>query len=436
MKIASIIIPVYNRHEQLERCLNSLIEQKEIMYEDFEIVIHDMSDNFINQEFVSHKKLSSACSITYIHNSKSGFNISNCRNIAANHAEGKYLTFIDVDLIVPNNFIESLLKRLNTISQENICLIHYIYGFNTLFGSEQADKLFQLEPGFEKFNCNSNDYLDIRDVIFSDQENKYSEIWVFGWSGLITYSKKYFVKLNGFDESFEGWGSEDTDLSYRMFKDDVVFIPTKEIYGVHIPHIQNISNKNESNFINRKALHKKFFDVRTELYMLTTGLFYQNYWNMIESITFDGLNPLYTDSFIKSINSMISEEKETLCIGLDSPSAISKLSFNHYLVMNSKMSERIYYSIGDAHIYESLGISTKFSDDYFDIVILFDSIRFFPKSMLALILQECSRISKKVIRVNTKTFDSYVFNSGVKNLLGNNEIDNSINGIEVYENEY
>lgn len=98
----SVIIPVYNGRKYLERCLKSVIEQT---YENIEIILID--DGSIDGTFdLCDQWEKKDERIKVIHQSNEG--VSMARNKGIELARGKYLTFIDADDYIKNNYIETL----------------------------------------------------------------------------------------------------------------------------------------------------------------------------------------------------------------------------------------------------------------------------------------------------------------------------------------
>lgn len=98
----SIIIPVFNVENYIERCLNSLINQtlKEIEI----ICINDGStDNSLN---ILHKYQKKDCRITIINHKNRG--IGYVRNEGVKIAKGEFLGFVDPDDWVDLNYFEKL----------------------------------------------------------------------------------------------------------------------------------------------------------------------------------------------------------------------------------------------------------------------------------------------------------------------------------------
>lgn len=103
----SIIIPVYNIERFLRECLNSVINQTAKSYE--VIVVDDGSTDSslsICEEFAHNYDI-----ITAIHKENGG--LSSARNEGLKHARGEYISFVDGDDYIDNNYIEILLKALD-----------------------------------------------------------------------------------------------------------------------------------------------------------------------------------------------------------------------------------------------------------------------------------------------------------------------------------
>ena len=117
-----IIIPVYNTPIiDLERCLNSIINQ---IYNDYKVYIIDdgSNDNIKNylDDFVKDKD---NFIVKHINNN----GVSNARNIGIDISNSKYITFIDADDTIENNF---LLEAYELIEKNNLDII--IGGYNEI----------------------------------------------------------------------------------------------------------------------------------------------------------------------------------------------------------------------------------------------------------------------------------------------------------------
>lgn len=102
MDLITIIVPVYNVKKYLKECLDSIINQT---YKNLEIILVDdgSPDNCgkICDEYAKRDKR-----IKVIHKENGG--LSSARNAGLDIAKGEYISFIDSDDYVAENFIEKL----------------------------------------------------------------------------------------------------------------------------------------------------------------------------------------------------------------------------------------------------------------------------------------------------------------------------------------
>src|SRR5690625_1048731 len=105
MILVSIIIPVYNKEEYLEDCLESVINQS---YEKIEIIIiNDGSTD--GSESIIKKWKNKDNRIKYMSQNNQGVAIA--RNNGIKVSKGDYIYFIDADDYLSLNAIETLYKH-------------------------------------------------------------------------------------------------------------------------------------------------------------------------------------------------------------------------------------------------------------------------------------------------------------------------------------
>ena len=106
----SICVCTFNEHHYLYDCLCSLVNQN-TSANNYEIVVLDNSSNLNNNDYKKCKELSQKYfNIKYIVKKTNG--LSDARNECTKNASYDYLHFIDDDVKVENNFIESILSIL------------------------------------------------------------------------------------------------------------------------------------------------------------------------------------------------------------------------------------------------------------------------------------------------------------------------------------
>lgn len=102
----SIIVPIYNSQQYLERCINSIINQTE---KDIEILlINDGSTD--DSEKIIEKIMNKEKRIICINQKNQGVSVA--RNKGLKEASGKYVVFVDSDDYIELNTIESLYKLI------------------------------------------------------------------------------------------------------------------------------------------------------------------------------------------------------------------------------------------------------------------------------------------------------------------------------------
>lgn len=105
MSYFSIIIPVYNRPDEMKDLLSSLSRQTDKGFE--VVVIEDGSTDKCDSIVDGFRKM---MSISYYYKENTGQ--SDSRNIGMRKASGEYFIFFDSDCIVPPTYIETVRKRL------------------------------------------------------------------------------------------------------------------------------------------------------------------------------------------------------------------------------------------------------------------------------------------------------------------------------------
>ncbi|WP_251621057.1 glycosyltransferase [Odoribacter lunatus] len=107
MAYFSIIIPVYNRPQEVKELLESLSQQTN---KDFEVVIVEDGSTLRCEEVVH--EYTGLLNIKYYYKSNSGR--SQSRNYGMERATGEYLVFFDSDCIIPEEYFGRVKKYLET----------------------------------------------------------------------------------------------------------------------------------------------------------------------------------------------------------------------------------------------------------------------------------------------------------------------------------
>ena len=99
--LISIIIPVYNVELDLEKCLESIINQT---YKNIEIILID-DGSTDNSGKICDIYAEKDCRIELLKQENSG--VCSARNLGISKATGEYVTFVDADDWIEEDYIES-----------------------------------------------------------------------------------------------------------------------------------------------------------------------------------------------------------------------------------------------------------------------------------------------------------------------------------------
>ena len=201
----SFIIPIYNRPEELDELLNSLVSQT---YEgDFEVVVIEDGSTITSEQIC--KKYQNNLSITYL--SKPNTGPGDSRNYGMQRAQHDYFLILDSDCILPSHYLEAV---------DDFLQAHYIDCFG---GSDTAtDDFTDIQKAI---NYTMTSLLTTGGIRGSQKRIQRFEPRSFNM-GL---SRKAFEATGGFGKIHPG---EDPDLVIRLWEKgfDSAFIPTAFVF--------------------------------------------------------------------------------------------------------------------------------------------------------------------------------------------------------------
>lgn len=118
MELVSIVVPIYNVEQYLEKCVESICRQT---YENLEIIlVNDGSPDHCGQMCEEYAKKDNR--IKVIHKKNGG--LSDARNSGVKLATGKYLLFVDSDDYIAKDLVE----KTAAIAEKNNCdMVLYDY---------------------------------------------------------------------------------------------------------------------------------------------------------------------------------------------------------------------------------------------------------------------------------------------------------------------
>lgn len=168
MKEISVILPIYNSEKYIKKCLDSIVNQLNFIYE--LVIINDGStDNSIN----IIKRYQAKYKNIKLYNIKNE-GISNARNYGIEKVKSKYFIFVDSDDYISEN----LIQKLSNYLKEDYDLIRYqAVMVNDINVEREFDTKF-----YGKYNG-----IDLLNAFCENNE-------IFGPPWLYCYKKKVFEK--------------------------------------------------------------------------------------------------------------------------------------------------------------------------------------------------------------------------------------------------
>ena len=116
----SVIIPVYNVEQYLEKCLDSILNQT---YKNIEIIL--VNDGSIDKSGVICDEYSRKYNNIKVFHKENG-GVSSARNLGIDNATGQYLAFVDPDDYIDPNMYEILVKKI-VETNSDIAMCSFVY---------------------------------------------------------------------------------------------------------------------------------------------------------------------------------------------------------------------------------------------------------------------------------------------------------------------
>ena len=248
MNLISVIVTTYNWPSALRLCLESLFAQQD---KNFEIIIADDGSSPDNLKLTQAYCADSLVSISYIHHDDQGFRAGTIRNKAVAQSKGAYLLFIDGDCVLLPDFIarHRQLAAMGCFVPGNRVLLSQAFTRKVI---EQQIPLYA-KPFYyflflwvqKKINRVSGFLYLPLGFLRHTRPNK----WEKAMTCNLGLWKNDFIRVNGFDELFEGWGFEDSDLVIRLIHAGIVRKEGRFAAVVlHLWHPHNDKSKQDRNY--------------------------------------------------------------------------------------------------------------------------------------------------------------------------------------------
>jgi glycosyltransferase involved in cell wall biosynthesis len=214
----SVVIPSYNSGPGLQACLLSLNHQEVEPGQQFEVVVVDDGSDDGTESLVRQLKCDFDLNYLYVpRTARSGR--SAARNSGIEAATGEIVVLVDADEILPPRFLAAHLdyhrRRPDLV----------VAGPRGYLAEGEID-IELLTRGFCLEDLPAVAGNDSRDAVFATLTENFDDLetcWHYMFSCNVSVRRDHLLAAGGFDESFVGWGLEDSELGYRLRQRGLVF---------------------------------------------------------------------------------------------------------------------------------------------------------------------------------------------------------------------
>lgn len=245
----SLIITTYNWPAALQAVLQSVKQQ---VSTPFEVLVADDGSTEETARLVKEIAKDFPCPLIHVWQEDQGFQAARIRNKAAARAAGDYLIYIDGDTLIRPDFIQNHCRLANPrfFAAGNRVLLSQVFTDQVL--SDQLN-VAEWAPGqFDKSQINRPWALHNLPLGPLRRLKKHQ------WKGAKTCNlgvwRNDLVRVNGFDEAFEGWGYEDSEFAVRLINQNIHHLDCR--FAATVLHLWHTENNRSQEKENLKRLHQ------------------------------------------------------------------------------------------------------------------------------------------------------------------------------------
>lgn len=294
----SVIIPSYNKYPLNQLTLYSLAKQT-FDPSKMEVIFVDDGSTDETKQTMSDINLPFVFNYIYINKNMGR---SKARNLGIESARGRILIFLDAELIVEPDFIENHyrhhMRKKGVVVSGGLYLKRIFTFLYPNFNGEQRWNLYscinreklevlgkpfaqlknigeftkyvtklnnplrliekkEIDTGFYKKLSYSAPYLSEVVAKYGQNLTHYHLPWTTFLSGNVSLEKCLLNEVGCFDYTFNGWGFEDWDLGYRLYKHGASFINDPSIQSYHQEHPYSLENRQKNMYKNYLIYKKK-----------------------------------------------------------------------------------------------------------------------------------------------------------------------------------
>lgn len=207
----TVVVCTYQRPGNLRRVLLSLAMQRDLR-EGFELVVTDDGSQDETEDVVAEFARTVDFPVAWTSHAHDGFQASRTRNDGVRLARGSYLLFLDGDCLVPHDHLARHLdfRRPGGVAAGDCCHLDEVQSQRVTEDVVRSGEYHRWALTSERKRLRRQHrkhwfYNAIRHATKPPLKGGDVGIW-----------HADYVRVNGYDENYRGWGCEDDDLGRRL----------------------------------------------------------------------------------------------------------------------------------------------------------------------------------------------------------------------------
>jgi len=288
-------------------------------------------------------------------------------------------------------------------------LSRYVYGIDcnniswSIRFSEHLNWKELYNAQFHQLIQTSNFLKDRRDDCFkkfNDDLSNFASPWCYFWTLNASVPKSALLEAGLFDERFLFKGSEDLEMGYRLYLNNMKFLFHRGGYVFHLPHPRSKSREAKVDMAHEYLFLTKFPNIEIETLCSFDCGHTSFLLPVIKNAMQHQISSEYDISYdIPKLSSQIRIAGDVLFIGCTNIELVKSSRGKHVVEVNTKRVKVIKKQFPEFHVYNLMGTALPFDNNKFGFVIFNDAWRCYSDSLLSRILDELLRVGEKVFLI-------------------------------------
>jgi len=213
--LISVVVTTYNRSDALALVLRALAQQDD---RQFEVIVADDGSSALHQQRIQEELARSSVRAVHIWHPDVGFTAARVRNRGVAQSRGDYVVFLDGDCVPEPDFV----RRHRALAQARC----FVNGSRVLLSQRWTDQLLRESAlptqrslaywAWRRLRGDANKFAPRLRLGLAGRQVQPAFVWRGIRSCNMGVWRQDFEHINGFDESFVGWGHEDADFVLRL----------------------------------------------------------------------------------------------------------------------------------------------------------------------------------------------------------------------------